>query len=500
MKGDHEMSDENTAQNTTNLFDADMLEQRYTRLPAAFFSNQAPEHVGEEPILIHLNRAALGDIGLDAAAEQHPDFLNLLGGHVLPEGAAPYATVYAGHQFGHFVPQLGDGRAVTIAEGRTANKPWELQLKGAGRTPYSRFGDGRAVLRSTLREYLCSEHMHALGIPTTRGLAVIATREGVQRETIEPGAILTRYAESHIRFGHFEFFHHRGEREHVKALADFVLEHHFTDLHDAADPYAALFRRISILTAQMIAKWQAVGFVHGVMNTDNISVLGLTIDYGPYGFLDEFEPNRIINHSDSGGRYTLARQPLIGLWNLRALAVAMSSLVSTDALAESLEAYGQTFDRHLSEEMSRKIGITNMHETDEQIIAQLMSWMEKEKPDYTSFFRDLPKLLDPTLAKLSLEPEGLKGWADKWRNRLYDEEGGYEKATKTMQSTNPQFILRNWVAEKAIRAIEDEFDLSTLERIFALATNPFANPTSEDEKYLHGPPDEMKDMVLSCSA
>lgn len=482
------------------LFDREQLSARFGALPEAFLSPVSPEAVGEDPVLIHVNRGLLPRIGLDEAAIETDAFREVMSGHRLIEGATPYAAVYAGHQFGHYVPRLGDGRAVTIAEGMTGSDPWELQLKGAGRTPYSRFGDGRAVLRSVLREYLCSEHMAALGIPTTRALSVMATREGVQRETLEPGAVMTRIAPSHIRFGHFEYFHHRGETDRVRELADHVLEHHYQDLRERKQPHAALFREVVRRTAGLVAQWMAAGFSHGVMNTDNMSILGLTIDYGPYGFLDRYEPSFICNHSDDRGRYRFSHQPGIAFWNLKALAVALTSLVPMEDLSLALEEFGRDFDAAWIKAMRARLGLETEVESDFDLATDFLKILEKAEADYPASWRGLAQILcgeeEPSALQAVLEEEG---WLRAWRVRLDREEGDTEVIAARIRAACPKYTLRNWVAETTIRAVEDEFDLGTLDRVFRLVTRPFEEHEG-DEKFSAPPPREMCGLSVSCSS
>ena len=331
------------------------VENLFARLPGAFYTRMIPERVGREPRLIHANENAARLIGLDPAAFHDPQFARIFSGHQAFPGGESLATVYSGHQFGQWAGQLGDGRALLIAQVRnSAGELWDVQLKGSGLTPYSRFGDGRAVMRSTIREYLAGEAMAALGIPTSRALSIVATDEKVAREIFEPGAILARLARSHIRFGHFEHFHHRGQTEQVRILADHVIGEYFPALEG---DYEAWFGAVVKLTAHMIAAWQAVGFAHGVMNTDNMSILGLTLDYGPYGFLDAYDPDFICNHSDESGRYSFSNQPGIGLWNLRALAVALTSLISSDALKRQLDTYGSHYFGRYRGLMRAKLGL-----------------------------------------------------------------------------------------------------------------------------------------------
>ncbi|WP_370338665.1 YdiU family protein [Parvularcula marina] len=481
------------------LFPKETLRPQFRQLPDAFYSDVAPEAVGEDPILVHVNRAILPRIGMSPEAADTESFIELMAGHRLVAGAEPYAAVYAGHQFGHFVPQLGDGRAVTIAEGETDGQPWELQLKGAGRTPYSRFGDGRAVLRSVLREYLCSEHMAALGIPTTRAVSVIASREGVHRETLEPGAVMGRLAPSHIRFGHFEYLHHRGETERVRELADHVLTHLYPALKDRKNPYAALFEEVTARTAKLIAQWQAAGFAHGVMNTDNMSILGLTIDYGPFGFLDLYDPSFICNHSDEMGRYTFSHQPGIAFWNLKALAVAFTSLVPIEKLSAALESYGPAFDAAWIGEMRRKLGLEVEEEGDFELAASFLKILEETKADYTNSWRSLGYFLRGEEGAPSAAPLEGSDWAAAWQARLEREEVGREEIAARLDVANPRYVLRNWVAETAIRAVEDDFNLGRLDEVFRIMTSPF-DPHEGNEDMAAPPPAEMCGLSVSCSS
>ncbi|MGH7714398.1 MAG: protein adenylyltransferase SelO, partial [Vulcanimicrobiaceae bacterium] len=309
----------------------------YALMPPDFYEQRKPTPL-PNPYLVAISPDAANLVGIDPSiAADDPEFLAIVAGNELPSGAQPIAAVYAGHQFGAWVPQLGDGRAITLGE--TGGYEW--QLKGAGLTAFSRFADGRAVLRSTIREFLCSEAMDALGVPTTRALCIAGSDEVVYRERAETAAVLTRLSPSHVRFGTFEFFHYRGRADLVKRLADYVIDRFYPELRasDAAQPYLALLREVVARTARLMAKWQAVGFAHGVMNTDNMSILGLTIDYGPYGFMDAYKPGFICNHTDEMGRYAFDRQPTIALWNCYALAEAMSSLIELESAKAILEGF-----------------------------------------------------------------------------------------------------------------------------------------------------------------
>ncbi|ADM10257.1 hypothetical protein PB2503_11049 [Parvularcula bermudensis HTCC2503] len=479
-----------------SLFQANVLALRFTQLPNALWHPQEAERVGLDPQLIHLNHAALPAVGLMAAADRTA-LTRLLAGHeasAQTDAPRSFATVYAGHQFGHFVPQLGDGRAITIAEGVGRDGPFELQLKGAGRTPFSRFGDGRAVLRSVIREYLASEHMAALGVPTTRALSIVASHEGVQRETLEPGAVMARFAPTHVRFGHFEYFHHRGETAHVKALADWVIGEFDTDLADSADPYGQFFDRVVERTAHLCAKWQAVGFAHGVLNTDNMSILGLTIDYGPYGFLDRYDPNFICNHSDHQGRYAFGRQPEIVFWNLRALAVALSSLVPVERLVQGLERFGPQFDEGWRAAYGPKFGMETAQPEDGPLLVDFLTGLRTLGADYPTSFQALTRWIE---GEGELPPfDGAGEWGERWRERGLDP----AQAAKVAERANPAITLRNWVAETAIRAVERDQDLVFFDRLFNALTAPFEELPEVLAPLAGPPPPELAGLAVSCSS
>ena len=478
------------------------LEERFRRLPPHFFTSLPSERPGD-PITVHGSASAAALIDLPPSAFAHPNFAQVFSGHAPLGGFAPYATVYAGHQFGVFVPQLGDGRALTIAELVNARgETWDVQLKGAGRTPYSRFADGRAVLRSSIREYLCSEAVAALGIPTTRALSVVATREGVARERMEPGAVVTRLAPSFVRFGHFEYFHHRGMHDDVRLLADHVIEGHFPHLAALPDRHAVWFGEIVARTADLMAAWQAAGFAHGVMNTDNMSILGLTIDYGPFGFLDAYDPGFICNHSDEGGRYAFERQPAIALWNLQALAAALTSLVPVETLRAALETYAGSFRTRMIALMAAKLGLGEPREGDPVLIGALLNAMAKGRADYTLAFRRLAWIGDPAGEAAWLDlfgpaVEEAEAWLSLYRVRILGDDADARRAR--MNAVNPKYVLRNWVAETAIRAVEDEGDVGTLDRIFRLVTSPFEEHP-EDEMFAAPPPPALCGLEVSCSS
>ena len=467
------------------------LENHYATLPQAFYTRMPAEKVGAAPRLIHANVAAAALLDLDPSVFNDPLFVEAMAGHRPLEGFSPLAMVYSGHQFGVWAGQLGDGRALLIGQVRNRKRElWDIQLKGAGKTPYSRFGDGRAVMRSTIREYLCSEAVAALGIPTSRALAIVATGETVRRETREPGAVLTRLARSHVRFGHFEHFFHSGQKDEVRQLADHVIGEYFPE---HVGDYAGWFGEVVRRTAEMIAQWQAVGFAHGVMNTDNMSILGLTIDYGPYGFLDAYDPQFICNHSDEQGRYSFINQPAIAHWNLRALALALSDLIPTDVLLEKLTGYEAHFGAKYRALMRAKLGFGREEEGDDRMIGELLSLMAAGRADYTLTFRTLTGEDGDWLALFGAMDRKAQEWLSLYRARTEGEDlSGLDKV-------NPKFVLRNWVAETAIRAVEDKNDVATLDRIFRILQAPYETHDG-DEAFAAPPPPELCDLEVSCSS
>jgi uncharacterized protein YdiU (UPF0061 family) len=470
---------------------AGTLENHFAQLGEGFFTSMPAEKVGGTPRLIHANAAAAALLDLDSQVFQDPRFAEVVAGHRPLEGFSPLAMVYSGHQFGVWAGQLGDGRALLIGQVRNRQGDlWDIQLKGSGKTPYSRFGDGRAVMRSTIREYLCSEAMAALNIPTSRALAIVSTNEVVRRETREPGAVLARLARSHVRFGHFEHFFHRGEKDQVRQLADYVIGEYFPE---RLGDYAGWFAEVVKRTAETIAQWQAVGFSHGVMNTDNMSILGLTIDYGPYGFMDAYNPQFVCNHSDEQGRYSFINQPAIAHWNLRALALALSDLISTDVLLEKLTGYEEHFAAKYRALMRAKLGLAREEEGDNRMIGELLSLMAKARADYTLSFRNLSGEDRDWLALFGAMQNQAGDWLTRYRARTENED------LSGLDRINPKFVLRNWVAETAIRAVEDRGDTAPLDRIFDILRSPFEEHDG-DEAFAAPPPSEMCDLEVSCSS
>ena len=467
------------------------LENHYARLPGEFYTLMPAEKVGVRPRLLHANPKAAALIGMDPNAFSDPAFTQVFSGHAPLDGFTPLATVYSGHQFGVWAGQLGDGRALLIGQTRAPDGTlWDIQLKGAGQTPYSRFADGRAVMRSTIREYLCSEALAALNIPTTRALAIIATNEQVIRETAEPGAVLTRLAPSHVRFGHFEHFFHSGRHEQVRQLADHVIAEHFPDL---AGDHAAWFGEVVKRTAELMAGWQSVGFAHGVMNTDNMSILGLTLDFGPFGFMEAYDPGFVCNHTDAQGRYAFDMQPAIAHWNLRALAFALTSLIEKEALISALDSYEGLYRIRYRSLMRAKLGLARKEPGDDQLLGDLLNLMAKARADYTLSFRNLSGEDADWLALFGAAGGGAEAWLSRYRVRTEREH------VLDLDEVNPKYVLRNWVAETAIRAVEDQGDIAALDRIFRLVQSPFQSHDG-DEAFAAPPPPELCGLEVSCSS
>lgn len=423
------------------------------------------------------------------------------GGEALLPGMRPLAQVYSGHQFGVWAGQLGDGRGILLGEQQLDDgRRYDWHLKGAGLTPYSRMGDGRAVLRSTLRESLASEAMSALGIPTTRALSVVTSDTPVYRETVEQGAMLMRIAESHVRFGHFEHFYYRRQPEKVRELADYVIGHHWPHLQDETDKYTLWFRDVVTKTAQMIARWQSVGFCHGVMNTDNMSILGLTMDYGPFGFLDDYQPGFICNHSDHQGRYSFDNQPAAALWNLQRLAQSLSPFIAVEALNDALDGYQEALLLEYGLRMRGKLGLFSEQKGDNDLLNGLFSLMEREGSDYTRTFRMLgateQRRAASPLRDEFIDRAAFDNWFSRYRQRLERDEVDDATRQQRMKQVNPAMVLRNWLAQRAIEQAErGEYD--EFARLHEALRNPFADRSDD---YTHRPPEWGKRLEVSCSS
>ncbi|MCG8154723.1 YdiU family protein [Brenneria goodwinii] len=424
-------------------------------------------------------------------------------GETLLPGMAPLAQVYSGHQFGAWAGQLGDGRGILLGEQQLADgRSVDWHLKGAGLTPYSRMGDGRAVLRSVIREFLASEALHHLGIPTTRALTVVTSEQAIQREREEPGAMLLRVAESHVRFGHFEHFYYRREPEKVRQLADFVIARHWPQWQHDERRYTLWFGDVVERTARLIAHWQAVGFSHGVMNTDNMSILGLTIDYGPFGFMDDYQPGYICNHSDHQGRYSFDNQPAVGLWNLHRLAQSLSGMMTTDELESALARYEPALMQQFGELMRAKLGLFTADAADNDILVGLLGLMQQERRDYTRTFRLLSEVEtnDPIspLRDEFIDRPAFDHWFTAYRKRLMQESQSDAERRQRMKAANPKYVLRNYLAQQAIEPAEKD-DAGMLARLHQALCQPYADqPEMDDLAAL--PPEWGKRLAVSCSS
>ncbi len=433
--------------------------------------------------------------------------LALLAGNALPAGVPPRATVYSGHQFGVWAGQLGDGRALLLGDwADPQGNAMEVQIKGAGLTPFSRMGDGRAVLRSSIREFLCSEAMHALGIPTTRALAVIGSPQPVRRETVETAAVVTRVAPSFIRFGHFEHFTHTAsDLAGLRQLADAVIDRFYPAAREARNPVAAMLEEVTRRTAAMVAAWQAVGFCHGVMNTDNMSILGLTIDYGPFGFLDAFDPGHICNHSDHQGRYAYGRQPNVAFWNLHALAQALLPLFAEqDEALAALEPYRQVFPERLNANMRAKLGLLGAQDEDTALVDDFMRLLATDRVDFTIVFRRLasfstaPAATSEPLRDLFIDRAAFDAWAARYQQRLLQEQSIDSERAARMNRVNPKFVLRNHLAQYAIQTAQGG-DFAPIQTLLKVLESPF-DEQAEHEAYAGFPPDWAQHLEVSCSS
>ncbi|MEW6248213.1 MAG: protein adenylyltransferase SelO [Nitrospirota bacterium] len=479
------------------------FDNTYARLPEAFYAKLNPTPFDHPPYLVSFNPAAAALTDLDPEEARRPEFTGVFGGSLLVPGMEPLAMLYAGHQFGVYVPQLGDGRAILLGEVRDERgEKWDLHLKGAGQTPFSRDGDGRKVLRSAIREYLCSEAMHGLGISTTRALCIVGSDDKVYREQVETGAMLLRMAPSHVRFGTFEVFYYRRQHEQLKLLAEYVIEQHFPHLRRADDRYARWFHDVVTGTAQLIAKWQAVGFAHGVMNTDNMSILGLTLDYGPFGFMDDYDPGFICNHSDHNGRYAFDRQPYIGLWNLSCLAQTLLPLAPKEELKAALDTYETTLNRCYLDSMRAKLGLEQSRSEDETLIHDLLALMQAGRADYTMVFRALgdfrPLALPSRVRDFFLDRDAFDAWAQRYAARLREEDSRDEERQRRMSRINPRYVLRNYLAQQAIEKAQQK-DFSEIDRLLTLLRDPYTDQPGM-EPYAAAPPDWGKHLIVSCSS
>jgi uncharacterized protein YdiU (UPF0061 family) len=460
------------------------LENSYARLPERFYARLAPTQV-RAPRLVKLNEDLARELGLGPDYLASPEGVEVLAGNRVPAGSEPLAMAYAGHQFGGFVPQLGDGRAILLGEVIDRNGVRrDIQLKGSGPTPFSRRGDGRAALGPVLREYIIGEAMHALGIPTTRALAAVTTGEDVMRERALPGAVLTRVAASHIRVGTFQFFAVRRDAEGLKALVDYVIQRHYPDLAGAENPAAALLVRVIDKQAELIARWMLIGFIHGVMNTDNMAISGETIDYGPCAFMDTYDPATVYSSIDEHGRYAYGNQPVIGQWNLSRLAEALLPVIhedrekAVDIAQEAINAYPARFEAAFIAGYRKKLGLIAAEDDDAVLVKQLMDVMAASKADFTLTFRGLSEMAaDPSAdAKVRMLFEdfaAFDAWAAQWRARLAREGGDPAARAVAMKTVNPAFIPRNHLVEEALDAAVNNGDLAPFEKLLRVLARPF---------------------------
>ena len=482
------------------------FDNSFARLPEEFYARLSPTPFEQPTYLVSFNPAVAQLLDLDPTEAQRPEMLAYLTGAKAWPGSAPLAMLYAGHQFGHYVPQLGDGRAILLGEIRNQrNERWDLQIKGSGLTPFSRQGDGRAVLRSCIREYLCSEAMHALGIPTTRALCILGSDEDVYREQIETGAALLRVAPSHIRFGSFEVFFYRDQHEQIRILADYVIEQFYPQLRNEPDQYVGLLTAVVQRTARLMAQWQAVGFAHGVMNTDNMSILGITLDYGPFGFIETFDPGFICNHSDHSGRYAFEQQPSIGFWNLTALAQSLTPLIGVAAAKQCLQPYEEVFYTHYYDLMRQKLGLTTTGAHSNDLVLRWLALLQQDARDYSIAFRSLSQFsttddsANTLLRDMFISRHEFDRWAKDYKHQLQQENSNDQLRRQQMDSINPKFILRNYLAQIAIDKATKEKDFTEIDKLLAILQRPFDEQPKFDS-YAAEPPDWAKQITVSCSS
>ena len=484
------------------------LSNSYARLPERFYARAVPTSA-KAPRLIRTNSALAVELGLDPEWLVSPPGIGFLTGQEIVEGSEPIAMAYAGHQFGHFVPQLGDGRAILLGEviDREGRRR-DIHLKGSGRTPFSRGGDGNAALGPVLREYVLSEAMAALGIPTTRALAAATTGQSVVREKLLPGAVIARVAWSHIRVGTFQFFAARGDVEGLRLLGDHVIERHYPDAAEAENPYLALLEEVIAAQAELVARWLAVGFIHGVMNTDNMSVAGETIDYGPCAFMDAYDPGTVFSSIDRMGRYAYGNQPKIALWNLTRFAETLLPLLGDDeakavgVAEEALTAFSSLFQRAYQDGFRRKLGLGGEREGDPELIAAILEALSRDKVDFTLFFRRLSDAQhegdgEAAVRAMFTDAAAFVEWLTRWRLRLKLEPLNAEARAAAMRAANPAFIPRNHRVEAIIRAAVDREDFAPFEELLAVLSRPF-DDQPEFLQYEDSPLDEERVLATFC--
>lgn len=472
------------------------LETPYLCLDEEFYTLTNPAPL-DEPYLISYSPEAAKLIDLDCSSCDDPRFVELLNGTFLPIDARPFSMCYAGHQFGHFNPWLGDGRAINL--GNTLG--WNLQLKGSGETHYSRSADGRAAVRSSIREYLMSEAMHHLGIPTTRALGIIGSKTKIIRDRMENAAIVMRMSTSWVRFGTFEFFYYMGGQSKLEMLAEYVIAESYPHLKEDEDRFYKMFCEVVDRTAALIAKWQGIGFCHGVMNTDNMSIAGLSIDYGPYAMLDDFNYSYVCNNKDRLGRYSYADQPNIAYWNLTMLSKALSPIVDKAKMQKKLDDFGAfVYPDAYIDVMRDKLGLVRKLDSDVELIKELVGTLQDIFVDHTLFYRTLSRYDGDRspMYDIAMDPVILDKWLILYDERLSQETRTQAERQKAMLETNPKYILKNYMLEEAIRLAEDG-DFSMVETLLHIATHPY-DELPEYERYAGDTPEEHKNIGLSCSS
>ena len=491
--------------NQISHIDRFLTTSRFANLPPTFFTHLRPTPL-TNPYLVAVSQSQAQALTIPPSQYDQRDVVEFFTGNRLPNETAPLASVYSGHQFGVWAGQLGDGRAILLGDTLTKDQQHlEVQLKGAGPTPYSRSGDGRAVLRSSIREFLCSEAMHALGIPSSRALCITGSDQYVFREEPETTAVVTRLAPSFIRFGSFEHWYYNRRHDELRVLADFVIDHYYPECREHPNPYQNFLTTVTHKTAELMALWQSVGFMHGVMNTDNMSILGLTLDYGPFGFMEAFDEGHICNHTDQQGRYSYKMQPSIGNWNMHALGQALLPLIgSVEDTQAALSVYAGSFTDKWSTLMRAKLGFTTSQETDKQLSDDFFTLLQENHADFTLSFRKLSALdnaisaKDADLLDLFIDREGLKAWLERYRTRLQLESSDEVQRQTSMLATNPKYILRNYLAQNAIEKAKNK-DFSEITKLLSLLERPF-DEQPENEVYAALPPDWAKGLEVSCSS
>ena len=486
------------------------LSNSFAKLGADFFQEKQPDPVSS-PYLIDSNPAAIKLIRLDLSEVKKNKFLEYFSGNRLLPNSKPLAMAYSGHQFGSYNPRLGDGRGLLLGEVKDPNNNiLDIHLKGCGPTRFSRGFDGRATLRASIREYLGGEAIHGLGIPTTRSLAVIGTGELVHREIPEPGAILVRLSDSHVRFGSFQLLHFTNKPEKVTELLNYIIDRHYPSIQSDANKYKLLLRHVVKRTAKLIALWQANGFIHGVMNTDNMTITGTTFDYGPFGFMDHFNPNFTPNHSDPNGRYAYGKQPEIGYWNLSKFSETIGHLVDSQFIAEELANYQQIYNDYYRKLMGQKLGLEILDSEFKELVNKLFHLLYNNLIDYSLFFRhlsDLPSNFPKTLTQKFKDPQALDSWVSMFVRLIEREDPDHNTRTEKMNLINPKFILRNYLLQGATDKALKESDFSEVERLRMLLENPYKDRPEmftqygiDAEYYAAETPAPSIEMQLSCSA